>query len=125
MSLLKLYKPLINDSFFDFHKDMDNFFSSSYRDSQVAMVESTDYGVRLLIPMPGFAREEIEIAVEDNLLKVKAKSETNPLSNEFSYSCSMGDYLERPDGVKLSNGILMIELESPAPSKKTRYLSIN
>jgi HSP20 family molecular chaperone IbpA len=88
--------------------------------------------LRITIAVAGFAREDLEITVEDNQLSIKGciKDES---AREFLHRGIAGRQFHRAfvlaDGMdvtdaKLVNGLLVINLKRPDPSSVIRHIEI-
>jgi HSP20 family molecular chaperone IbpA len=88
--------------------------------------------LRITIAVAGFAREDLEITVEDNQLNIKGciKAES---AKEFLHRGIAGRQFHRAfvlaDGIdvidaKLVNGLLVINLKRPDPSSVIRHIEI-
>ena len=101
------YLSLYNDNWlntlmrgFDYENSLFSSFGASMkRDKENDTLE---------IPLPGFKQSDVEISVENNLLKVSAK---NKNGRQYSYSTTIGnDYDAEKAGAKMEDGVLEIKL---------------
>jgi len=88
--------------------------------------------LRITIAVAGFAREDLEITVEDNQLTIKGciKDESareflhrGIAGREFHRAFVLADGIDVTDA-KLVNGLLVINLKRPDPSSVIRHIEI-
>ena len=93
-------------------------------------ISKDDNGYTLEISVPGFSKEELELHLDDNNLKVVGKFESDKESKEqfihrsfskqpFSISFKLSDTIDAESiSAKVENGLLKIHLGLKAEAKK-------
>jgi HSP20 family molecular chaperone IbpA len=88
--------------------------------------------LRIVLAVAGFAREHLEIVVEDNQLTIKGKQPSDPsrtylhrgiATRQFQRSYVLADGLTVLSA-ELDNGLLSIDLMRPAPSRRVKRIEI-
>ncbi len=116
-------------SLFDF---FDNMLDGVFAKDMKTDIEETDNAYNLSVEVPGVAKENIEISLEDNTLTINVKNESKKDSKEYLQkervfmNMSRKYYLENSDPeaikAKLTDGILTIsvgKVKSTLPEKRT------
>ena len=90
-------------------------------------------GIRITIAVAGFARDDLDLAVEDNQLVVRGKNSTEApdrvflhrgiAARQFQRSFVLADGIEVV-GAALDNGLLSISLERPFAEPVVRTIDI-
>ena len=126
------------DAFNDFFKPM---FYDEHLDSMKTDIKETDENYQLEIEMPGFAKNEIQISLENGYLTVSAekhskepaegseKEQKNPeryIRKECSVSCQrsyyVGDDVEQENiKAKYENGMLCLTVPKVQPKKNAPH----
>lgn len=114
------------DEFNDFFKPA---FSDEIRDMKTNICESQD-GYRLDIEMPGFQKDQINVALEDGYLTVSGEKHSDSdekylrkeISESFSRSYYVGkDISEELVKAKYDNGILSLSIPKSQPKQVTNH----
>jgi HSP20 family molecular chaperone IbpA len=114
------------DEFNDFFKPA---FSDEIRDMKTNICESED-GYRLDIEMPGFQKDQINVALEDGYLTVSGEKHSGTdekylrkeISESFSRSYYVGkDISEEYVKAKYDNGILSLSIPKSQPKQVTTH----
>ena len=88
--------------------------------------------MRIVLAVAGFARDELEITVEDNQLVVRGRQTESAdktflhrgiAARQFQRAFVLADGIE-VTGAELENGLLSIELARPRPESVTRRIDI-
>lgn len=106
----------------EFSNTLENFFNFS--DSKVNITED-EY--KLQIVLPGFHKEEIEINIDNGILKVKAQTSREDFYKKSivrKYTVPKDVNMEKV-GAKLENGILSLSLPITKEEKSRRSIEIN
>jgi molecular chaperone IbpA len=115
-----------------FHDDMAKAVPG-YPPYNIRKVEDNKYLIELALA--GFSRNDIEILLEDNVLKISGKSKSDDSGDSFLYkgiaerafnrTFSLADTIEVKNA-DLINGMLKIWLENIIPdNKKSKKIDIN
>tara|TARA_R100001509_G_C4694689_1_gene158019 strand:+ start:77 stop:445 length:369 start_codon:yes stop_codon:yes gene_type:complete len=115
------------DPFFNLVGEFLNDHNVSYRGSINVLKNVTENEYELEFVLPGLSKEDVNVVVEDNKLKVSYKDE----ENENSYVGSFERTYELPEDVnqtkisaKSEDGILKITIPKMKKSSKQRTISI-
>lgn len=107
-----------------------------YPPYNIERLPSSDGGgerLRITLAVAGFARDEIEVTVEDNQLVIRGK-QTEDVERSYLHRGIAARQFQRSfvlaDGMdvraaRLSNGLLSIELVRPEPGKLVRRIEID
>lgn len=128
-----LFNHKLNGSWQDmantFYELLDDFPLSVNRQSFKVDVAETEIGFTLTAELPGFTKDEIDIHVEDGVLKISGKrAEVSENSNEnyrirerrsgeFIRSFALSNIDEKSIDAELKNGILTINMKKVAEEK--------
>ena len=91
-----------------------------------------ELGLRIVLAVAGFSKDELEVTVEDNQLAIRGKqNETGEraylhrgiAARQFARAFVLADGLQ-VKGASLENGLLSIDLERPAPGRMIRRIEI-
>ena len=89
-------------------------------------------GLRIVLAVAGFARDQLHLAVEDNQLVVHGKQEEEEeraylhrgiAARQFRRSFLLAEGIE-VKGASLDNGLLTIDLVRPKPESRSRVIDI-
>lgn len=119
------------DNMWDIMERMSRVSSSSTYPPYNIIREEDDFSVEVAVA--GFAREDLTITIEDNLLKIEGMRP--PVGSEyvhkgigarnFTHKFLLGEYVEVKDAT-LENGILTVELFRNVPEdKKPKRIEIH
>lgn len=88
--------------------------------------------LRITLAVAGFAREQLDVAIEDNQLTIRGKQEDEGdraylhrgiAARQFQRTFVLADGIEVKNA-DLSNGLLSIELIRPEPERQVRKVDI-
>jgi HSP20 family molecular chaperone IbpA len=88
--------------------------------------------LRITVAVAGFARQDLEITIEDNQLNIRGRTQDEP-AKEFLHRGIAGRQFHRAfvladgmdvTGAKLVNGLLVINLRRPEPTSIVRRIEI-
>ena len=102
---------LFDDLFDEFWRTPSFLFERNWRPTDI---KATDKGYTIEIELPRVKKEEVSVEVVDGVLTVSAKNEKLSFVRSFSYS----DMDVEQAAVKLSDGVLTIEVPKVASSVK-------
>ena len=97
------------------------------------IVKTGEDSYRISIAVAGFAREDLDITFQSNLLTVTGKRQETPgegylhrgiAARPFEHRFELADHV-RVNGADLVNGLLSIELVRPEPERIVRTIAIN
>jgi|TARA_B100001093_G_scaffold516718_1_gene596147 HSP20 family protein len=115
------------DPFFNLVGEFLNDHNVSHRESINVLRNVTENEYELEFVLPGLSKEDVNVVVEDNKLKVSYKDE----ENENSYTRSFDRSYELPEDVnqtkisaKSQDGILKITIPKVKKSSKQRTILI-
>ena len=89
--------------------------------------------LRILLAVAGFAREQLEIVLEDNQLTIRGRQPEEDRAKHFLHRGIAARQFQRVfllaegmevRGAELSNGLLAVELVRPEPARTTRRIEI-
>ncbi len=129
---MKHYLQTRNNNNYDLFDAFDDFFRPVFYDEQRDLrtnIKETDADYELDVEMPGYAKEQIKVALDNGYLTVSAKKESKEggdgkhyLRKEISESCSrsyyVGTEVERGQiKAKYENGILTLTVPKSQPKE--------
>ncbi|ABS61811.1 heat shock protein Hsp20 [Parvibaculum lavamentivorans DS-1] len=96
---------------------------------------STEAGdqLRITLAVAGFSRDELAVTVENNQLVIRGRQRDDSdrtylhrgiAARQFQRSFVLADGIE-VKGAMLENGLLMVDLEKPEPSRTVRTIEIS
>jgi HSP20 family molecular chaperone IbpA len=103
-----------------------------YNIERLTPAEGKAERLRITLAVAGFAREELEITVEENQLIVSGRQNDNEeraflhrgiAARQFQRAFVLAEGLEVV-GARLENGLLSIDLERPQPERVVRKIEI-
>jgi len=132
--LTPLYRTTVGfDRMFDLLDSVNKSDATGYPPYNIERIDENEY--RITLAVAGFAREDIEIEVHENALKIVGARPDADAHRTFLHQGIAGRAFERrfqlADHVKvtgagLSNGLLNIELKREVPeAKKPRRIEID
>ena len=89
-------------------------------------------GLRIVLAVAGFSKDELEVTVEDNQLAIRGKQHENGehaylhrgiAARQFARAFFLADGMQ-VKGASLENGLLSINLERPEPGRMIRRIEI-
>lgn len=117
---------------YDLFDAFDDFFRPVFYDEQRDLrtnIKETDTNYELDVEMPGYAKENIKVSLENGYLTVSAKKEAKEegenkhyLKKEISESCSRSYYVgedvsQQDIKAKYENGILSVSVPKSQPKQ--------
>jgi len=132
--LSSLNSPLLL-GFEQFERTLDRLQKASQDGYPPYNIEQVDgSGIRITLAVAGFARDELDITVENNQLTIRGqKTEDDEdrvflhrgiASRQFQRTFVLADGIEVTDA-GLSNGLLNIDLARPEPAVQVRKIEIS
>ncbi len=122
-------------------KLFDNIWSGSQQPSAPAFkvdISEDEAGFHLDAELPGIARENISLNVEDDVLTIRAERKVETEENDknyhrverssgsFSRSFNVGEMIDQESiNATVSDGLLHVTLPKAAPVKKKKEISIS
>lgn len=104
-----------------------------YNIERIARTESTAETLRITLAVAGFARDELEILVEDGQLVIRGRQVDDRervflhrgiAARQFQRVFLLADGMQ-VSGADLVNGLLSIDLHRPEPQRRGQVISIN
>lgn len=97
---------------FDFGRNFFGDFDSDMSNRDRMLEEEKAYTITITIP--GFNKDEIELYVEDGVLKLNAENK----DRKYTRSYALPDISNEEISAKLENGILIVSIPKREPVKK-------
>jgi HSP20 family protein len=111
----RAYSP----SYRSFDPGFERFFSTATRGVQV---EQDDKAWTVTLDVPGVAREDLAISIEDAVVRIETKAEAK---RQFKAAYELPQELDaEASGAKLENGVLVLTLAKKAPVSNVRSIEI-
>ncbi|MEM9478226.1 MAG: Hsp20/alpha crystallin family protein [Verrucomicrobiota bacterium] len=118
------------DAFDEFSPRLENAFRAGHGSTAADLYEA-DNAFQVILELPGFAKDDVSVSLENNVLAVRAGRKTTGDGSEENVSYAVGRSVAVPDnvdaekvGAKLENGILTVTLPK-AESAKTKTVVID
>ena len=103
-----------------------------YNIERIPPTDGENECIRIVLAVAGFARDQLEVLVEDNQLTIRGKQENDKsrtylhrgiAARQFQRSFVLADGLQVLAAV-LDNGLLAIDLMRPEPSRRINNIEI-
>ena len=103
-----------------------------YNIERIPPTDGENECIRIVLAVAGFARDQLEVLVEDNQLTIRGKQENDKsrtylhrgiAARQFQRSFVLADGLQVLAAV-LDNGLLAIDLMRPEPSRRINKIEI-
>jgi HSP20 family molecular chaperone IbpA len=103
-----------------------------YNIERIPPINGENERIRIVLAVAGFARDQLEVLVEDNQLTIRGKQENDKsrtylhrgiAARQFQRSFVLAEGLQVLDAA-LDNGLLAIDLMRPEPRRRTNKIEI-
>jgi HSP20 family molecular chaperone IbpA len=132
MSRMSLFNSPLLLGFDQFERTLDRIGKSAEGYPPYNIEQLSENRLRITLAVAGFAREDIEIAVEANQLNIRGRQKEQAervflhrgiAARQFQRSFVLADGLE-VSGAELSNGLLSIDVVRPVVEQPVRTIPI-
>jgi HSP20 family protein len=120
------YAPAVRTRAFaprSFDRSFERFFSDAFSHAPSLQVEQDDKSWTLSLDVPGLAREDLTISIEDAVVRIESKADAKR-QVKASYALPLEIDVATSEA-KLENGVLTLKLGKKLPVSNVSQLAIN
>jgi HSP20 family protein len=105
-------------------RSLENLFDGALPTAQAKVrVEKSDTSVTLSLDIPGLAKDQLTIAIEDDVVRIDSKADA---PRSFNAAYQLADAIDATTSeAKLEHGVLTLKLGKVVPVKRETVLSIS
>lgn len=115
----------MNSSLTLFNNLFDDFWTPKYQSGYDEVTRTEEGGYEIVLEVPGFKKEDLEIHLEDQLLQIKGEKQFKNKLKSINRNYTIPKNLDAEKSIaKVEDGLLVITLNLKKEKEQKRFLQI-